>query len=546
MIARRYGSTRSSALSLASTTGSLCRNIKTVQILPRIPPISEGLAPRCSSPPPLKITPSEPICDPDVPMEVTIGTSCEADEVELNVDLNIPPLPATPNHPEFVAIFKRKCELCAECRELPNTEKGRRVQQIVKETVTELLEFYNRIQGVRELNKACHRILLDTIAVNVFKPPAAIDWRLLIGEEAPKVASRDLTIFEKYFQLLQRLFSVPACEELFEPMFHVKIMKALGSPDVNEHVYVLQALMQYYVAFPKRRDAIVTTGCNMCVEYLQGLRQPFCVWPLLSFFAKILKALVPSVPPKWLDLMRWTVLPLAKGPHLSWYGDPLANVLNVLSVVDSDLLVEFVVYFLKHWPETKASKQRAFLDVITLLAEQLTLKAFMSVARPLFALYAKCSNSENARLCEAAYKIWNSPKLIILIVERAKVVFPIMHSAIVEASKSHWNSQVKTAAFTVLKRMHEIDPFVYDELNTKHIRGIPQKIRVGQQKNWAIITRLAAKTDSGVNLAEKLSEVQLIFNTDRPAVTMSSGTNRGHDKRILSPANNIRKTTVWR
>ena len=547
MLAKRYSATRSSALTLAATTGSLRQNVKSVHILPKIPPLPEKpICEEASQTPSAPKPGDEPISDPDLPFPVQISTARDTDEADLDVDLNIPPLPPTVNHPDFMSIFERKCELCTKAVEFPNTDKGHKIEQVVRDTATEFLELYGRVQGVREMKESCHKLILGVISANVFRPRLGIDTRLLTGEEAPKLPSRDLTIFEKYCQLLQRMLSVCGTESLFEPHFHVEMMKALGSPDVNEHIFVLQGLMQYYVAFPKRRNDVVNTACNMFCEYLEGLRTPFCVWPLLSFFAKILRALVPSVPPKWMDLMRWTVLPLAKGEHLSWYGEPLATVLNVLCVVDPDLLVECLEYLIKHWPETRGSKQRVYLEVITNLAEQLTLKPFVTVLKPLFSLYAKCSNSENARLCETAYKIWGSPKLVVLIVERAKLVFPIVYSEIAEASRNHWNPQVKTAAFTVLKKMHEIDPFIYNELNTKHIRGIPQKMRMSQQKNWAIITRIAGKMDPEIPVPEKLSQVQVIFNCEKPAVTMSTGTNRTNERMVMSPVNPIRKTTVWR
>ena len=102
--------------------------------------------------------------------------------------------------------------------------------------------------------------------------------------------------------------------------------------------------------------------------------------------------------------------------------------------------------------------------------------------------------------------------------------------------KEHWKSATQDAALNAIKSMHDLDPFMFDELAQAQKKG--QSIQPDNDfdsqihKSWAQIARSAAKRDKSVNLARVLAEIQVNFS--RPPETQQQSDKRKNFSSSLS------------
>ena len=125
--------------------------------------------------------------------------------------------------------------------------------------------------------------------------------------------------------------------------------------------------------------------------------------------------------------------------------------------------------------------------------------------------------------------------------DNTRIIFPILYPTYQRVMKEHWKSATQDAALNAIKSMHDLDPFMFDELAQQNKKGNTQANAVMDDqlmqlhKFWAQVARAAAKTDKNVNLARVLAEIQVKFA--RPAEPTSS-MKRSDQKRQNLPLQN--------
>ena len=84
--------------------------------------------------------------------------------------------------------------------------------------------------------------------------------------------------------------------------------------------------------------------------------------------------------------------------------------------------------------------------------------------------------------------------------------------------KEHWKNGTQDAALNAIKSMHDLDPFMFDELAQQNKKGSSAANAANDDqlmqlhKFWAQVARQAAKSDKNVNLARVLADIQIRFS----------------------------------
>ena len=141
------------------------------------------------------------------------------------------------------------------------------------------------------------------------------------------------------------------------------------------------------------------------------------------------------------------------------------------------------------------------------------LQDFELIVKPFSNILSICALSENYKIVEQSFLIWSNVKIVPLLLDKARIIYPILLPNLILSAKNHWNLDIQTGSFSVMKSMHSIDPFIFDEISKKNNRDNNKKKEkiILIHKGWANIARFAAKKDKELNLARILTELQFKF-----------------------------------
>lgn len=71
-------------------------------------------------------------------------------------------------------------------------------------------------------------------------------------------------------------------------------------------------------------------------------------------------------------------------------------------------------------------------------------------------------------MAERALFYWNNEYILSLIEENNQVIMPIMFPALYRMSKEHWNQNIVTLVYNVLKTFMEMNSKLFDELTSSY------------------------------------------------------------------------------
>lgn len=464
---------------------------------------------------------NEPIADVGVPEVLHFNTDSN---ISHRKDLIFPALPdlKSATGVAFDDLLSQKLHLCSQLCDFDDQMKDVEAKSIKTETLKEIIAVYSDTKFAKGLSLSNHAKVLDMIKKNIFRQIPPVPEIHLAYDEEPKVVNNSMAHLNLVYLILIKMISILPYElfaknNLIESLFNVA-----HSPDLSERDTLSQVLVAHFMCFQDSRQYIINRASSLLIEYRQSIVPPFCVWPSLILFFRIFKQSLPSINSDLMNVFWGAIVPLLTTQHLCSFIVPLRNVIDLMVSINSSIPFQILLYSIKQFPILSSSKQFFFIELLNSLAEKLRLQDFSDVSKPLFKLYARSAISQNARVADASFKIWSSTDMVPRILDNAKVIFPIVHNSIVRSSREHWNSNVQNKALSVLKSMRDINPFLFEELNSQRI-GPPKSTQgASEQKMWAIIARKAAKTDRDVNLAAVLGEVQLSFNTSQPLASISS------------------------
>jgi hypothetical protein len=166
---------------------------------------------------------------------------------------------------------------------------------------------------------------------------------------------------------------------------------------------------------------------------------------------------------------------------------------------------------LGRFPQTRSNKAIDFLGLLTVVLTKVPNRDLKANMKPIFLLFARSLAMGQVKLAAAACPIWNRIELEPLIMDNAKFIFGLVYPIMTNAIKDTWTPDISQKIDEILRVMNRIDSAVFQDL----CRG--KRMAVGEApqdelKTWASIARTASKADRGLNLAEKLFEMQRHFS----------------------------------
>jgi len=427
------------------------------------------------------------------------------------------PLPAEPRTEADSALLERKLALCALLPDFSNPEADRDAKMRKSALLEQLSVVFGKEAVIERLPDPLIDAFFAVVGANVFRGIPPTGARYLVGDEMPYVVDVAWLHLAPVYGLLLAFFAARPADPRVLVEYERRVLYLFRAPDANERDQVLCFFRCYLQAHPDREPHVMGRAAHMLTLYREGVTEPYAVTPILVLYQERFGA---ATGDKRLPrtIVREAVIPLISGRHIVPYYRPLADVFALFAEHEPEGAVLLAMEAIRRFPEPRPAKQLLLINLITFLTEKVTIEDFTELAEPLLTLYARCATTGSARVADASFKVWGHVHFIPVILENTRAIFRLMHPALVRAMKGHWNPVTQNAALNSLKSMHDIDPFLFDELSAgkKGAAGEqPPSDTSATHKHWATVARIASKRDRTVNLTKVLADVQCRFSQPR-------------------------------
>lgn len=526
---------RASSLSLYANTLNITKKMGLCKSLPPRPIDPITVIPSAPSPPPAAQNANEPIVDEDIPF--TPNSTFIPEDQAPHVDIVFPttqPLPDI-DCPRFYDEFTVKANMCCQLCDFRKPEYDKEAKQTKLKVIQEIASTLNNLKVGQKIPFFVFEKIVEIFCSNVFRRLPIVDNKVFIIGVETSIDEPAMMHLEPIYTLMIKLFAFePPFSGLFPTDFVQRLFQMFNSPSFVERDYLAHVLSAYYVTYTQCREKIMNSIIYLLIDHLNNEGCPFSVSPTILFVYYIFKAVGAQDNAMIFQVFQNSIIRLLSSNYFRFFSSQFFLLTNTLISFSSRIASPLIRAVLTLWPETNVIKQNTFLELLNLLIEKCSSKDFQEYCKPTFKLYAKCANSGSSKVTETSLLIWKNSKIMPKLIENSKTIYPIVYPAFVQCSRDHWCEGIRNKVIFVLKSMHEIDPFLYEDLSTKSNN---KKKDLEQQKTWAQIARAATRTDHDVNLATTLSRIQLTFNTGVPiaACSLSLGMTAARQPKIIQP-----------
>ena len=439
-----------------------------------------------------------PICDLD---EGFINQDKPTDHSNIQFP-QLAPLPR-PNHPTFPELLQLKREILNTELHWSDPESDVAAKEIRTKTVKEFLKCAEYdLAAMKGSNGEAFVLAVESA---IFKGPPHIDPKWVFSDDTQNVGW-ELPDSEDLYKIIGLLmqFSLRLKER------YIKLLvQQFSRPDKDsERALIVDLLVETY----ETNSAYVSVVRNACITamwmYMEGMTSPYVLPSCMTIVWKSL-AEVEDIGPLRDTYLRM-ILPLVNSGHYHMFHSQFAGVVDAFIKKDGSLALPTLLSVMRRFPKTRSNKAAMLLTMLpNVLVElmKVPMADFKANMTHVFALFAKCTVSENAKVSAASVGIWRNVELEGAISDHARIIFPVVW---VELSKveSSWSQDIRTNILFVKESMNRIESVVYQDLCRTRCGGeVIQKM-----KTWAKIARAAAHADETMDLGKELAAIQSTFN----------------------------------
>lgn len=453
-----------------------------------------------------------------------------------------------PRNSNTMNLMEKKIEICSVLCDFSDPNADVKAKSIKTSTLIELDFIFSNSALVQRLPPQIVDKYFEMLMTNIMRDLPPIKKEYLIFDDEPALVDINwphLQLIYKQLLLFQQYHP-----EKFTTKVASKLLTRIHAPDIEEREQVLHFFKVYASANPSQVTLILRKFSYILQDYLNHNCYPFAVSPILKFYL-IEFPLQCKEGQLLITIFATSVLPLLSSQHILSFFGSLVQIMQFFITVDPSLTPQIIRRVISYWPQSNPGKQILFISLLTSLMENLSRSEFEKLAKPIFKLLSSYASSSNAKVAEASLQVCSNIKIIPKILDNTRIIFPITYPEFSRTVREHWNQDTQTCALNTLKSMHDLDPFLFEELTQSNRRGNQSFIsqtssistigslgstptgpymgnlnRMNQNrfdlyqkdaellahKNWALIARSAARIDRTVNLAKILTEIQKQFN----------------------------------
>jgi hypothetical protein len=291
----------------------------------------------------------------------------------------------------------------------------------------------------------------------------------------------------------------------FTPAFERRLLHQMCAPDRSERTAVADWFVAYVTVHPDREAALWSRMSYLLYLYIDGVIEPFAVYPVLIFFRmRFGRAKAEKCSGMRIHIVRTAVVPLISSPHFLGFAKRITAILKVLSDHDPGIAGELILEAVARWPHAMPSKQAEYIRWINRLLELAVPETMRKIARPLFTFYAELARSPFLRIVQASFEIWSNNAILANMLNHTRLIFTLLIPSILDGANSP-DPLIQCACQETKLLLQALDPHMVCRVTTtlkdetgRSVAGLTENAR-----NWATIGRLASKRDQSSTLADR-------------------------------------------
>jgi len=503
------------------------RSVQKSFVSSRIPVLEPLVEEKISKSPSAPAIKSEvPLSDANVPSAAIMKDENE-DKNHIDIVVNAPATLPPVGNPQFHDIFRSRIDVSMLMCDFASEKHDVDAKFVKNSVLQDFILFFESQANSTSLGDGEVQTLLDMIFAHVFREQQDVSQKYMFSDDFVPISEPSMPHLALVYQLLIQIIKAYPEQESLGERFMKRLISRYSTPDISERTLLIGVTTTWLGLHSDETDVIVSYLCTYLIEYMAKERTPHILFPCLS----ILYQNFSLNTEKYITHFTNYILPLLGAPHLTICQSQIQQIIELFINAHANLAVTIIKALLYHWPKTKSIKLVYFIQQIVYSMTKIKAREFKDIRVPVFKVIAKCSISSHQKVAEAAYSVWTKLPLEPMIMDSARVIFPIVYASVSKGLKTHWSSNIIDLLNSTMESMNRIDSFLFQELCRQKIpiksEGERDIVRL-----WATVSRAAAMHDKSLNLALKLAEIQRTFVKQAQIPITASQS----QKKVVSPS----------
>jgi len=297
-------------------------------------------------------------------------------------------------------------------------------------------------------------------------------------------------VYEFFLRFLESLdFQPSIAKKYIDQKFVLQLLELFDSEDPRERDFLKTILHRIYGKFLGLRAFIRKQINNIFLRYIYEFERFNGVAELLEILGSIINGFAVPLKEEHKVFLERVLIPLHKAHSLSLFHPQLTYCIVQFMEKEAPLGEPIIKGLLKFWPKTCSTKEVLFLSELEEILDIIDSQVFKSVCVPLFKQITRSATSSHFQVAERSLALWSNEYVVQLIEENLDQILPILLPPLCRISKSHWNTNIITLTYNLLKNLMEINRQLCDEI-INSFREEEQKSLVKEQDRNNLWQRL--------------------------------------------------------
>ncbi|MED6217338.1 hypothetical protein PIB30_016742 [Stylosanthes scabra] len=361
------------------------------------------------------------------------------------------------------SLFISKLNLCCKVYDMTDPDKNCAEQDQKRQTLLELVDFVS--SGSVKFTEPSIAALCKMCAANLFRVfPPKFRASTTGGE-----TEDDEPMFDPAWSHLQIVYDlllqfinynsldVKVAKAHVDHAFILRLLDLFDSEDPRERDCLKTILHRIYGKFMLHRSFIRKSVSNIFYRFVFETERHNGIAELLEIFGSVISGFALPLKEEHKLFLWRALLPLHKPKSIGIYHQQLTYCIVQFIDKDQRLASSVIKGLLKYWPVTNSQKELMFISELEEVLEMTSMPEFQKIMVPLFRRLGCCLNSSHYQVAERAHLLWNNEHILNLITQNRQVILPLVFSALVHNSQSHWNQAVLNLTQNIRKMLSQMD-----------------------------------------------------------------------------------------
>ncbi|CAF3393688.1 unnamed protein product [Rotaria sp. Silwood1] len=384
-------------------------------------------------------------------------------------------------------LFVAKLKQCCVIFDFSDCVSDLKSKEIKRACLNEIVDYITVTRNC--LTENIYPEVITMVSTNLFRilPPIGTDTvsdETGAEDEEPTLEAswpHTQIVYEFFLRFLESIdFQPSIAKKYIDQKFVLQLLELFDSEDPRERDFLKTILHRIYGKFLGLRAFIRKQINNIFLRYIYEHERFNGIAELLEILGSIINGFAVPLKEEHKVFLGRVLIPLHKAHSLTLFHPQLTYCIVQFIEKDPSLGEPIIKGLLKFWPKTCSTKEVLFLNELEEILDIIDGQIFKNVCISLFKQISRSATSSHFQVAERSLALWSNEYVVQLIEENLEQILPILLPPLCRISKTHWNTNIITLTYNLLKNLMDINKKLCDDvLNT--LRDDEQKSMIKEQ-----------------------------------------------------------------